>query len=154
MFKTDLELIEIKDRPDFWHFGAPLVWEDEFNGEIVVPKGFITDMASIPHAIDWLPNLDRDGISRRPAALHDWLYGGDRTRGKIAADIILRAALIAEGMGNIGAFEYWYAVHAFGQSSWDDDNANLRQEHFYTPEDWAAYLAALAQPATDPLPPS
>jgi hypothetical protein len=103
-------------------------------------------MASIPHLIDWLPNLDRDGLSRRPAALHDWLYGGDRTRGKDAADNVLRAALLAEGMGNVGAFEYWYAVSKFGRSSWDGDNTDLRSEHFYTPEDWKAYLSNLVDP--------
>jgi len=142
MFLTELDLIVIDKRPDLWRFGAPLVWET--GGEtIVAPKGFITDMASIPHMIDWLPNLDRTGLSRRPAALHDWLYGGDRTRGKDWADSTLRAALKAEGMSNVGAFEYWYAVHKFGRSSWDGDNQDLRSEHFYTLEDWHAYTASI-----------
>ena len=110
---------------------------------ITVPKGFITDMASIPHLIDWLPNLDRTGLSRRPAALHDWLYGGDRSRGKDVADKTLRAALLAEGMSPVGAYEYWLAVSKFGRSSWDGDNKDLRQEHFYTPEDFVAYSASL-----------
>jgi hypothetical protein len=142
MFATELELIAIEKRPDLWRFGAPLVWTAG-NETITVPKGFITDMASIPHLIDWLPNLDRDGLSRRPAALHDWLYGGDRTRGKDVADNTLMAALLAEGMGNVGAFEYWYAVSKFGRSSWDGDNKDLRQENFYTPEDFKAYTASL-----------
>lgn len=152
MFTTDLDLIAIAGRPDLWRFGAPLVWtaRDE---TIIVPKGFLTDLASIPRAVDWLPNLDRDGISRRPAALHDWLYGGDRTRGKDAADDLLRAALVAEGMSNIGAFEYWYAVHKFGLSSWLDDNKIVRQEHFYSSADWCAYFASLS-PTPDPLPPT
>jgi len=142
MFLTELDLIAIDKRPDLWRFGAPLVWTD--HGEMItVPQGFITDMASIPHMIDWLPNLDRDGLSRRPAALHDWLYGGDRTRGKDWADNTLRAALRAEGMSNVGAFEYWYAVHKYGRSSWDGDNKDLRQEHFYTSEDFKAYTASL-----------
>jgi hypothetical protein len=142
MFLTELDLIAIDKRPDLWRFGAPLVWTD--HGEMItVPQGFITDMASIPHMIDWLPNLDRDGLSRRPAALHDWLYGGDRTRGKDWADNTLRAALKAEGMSNVGAFEYWYAVHKYGRSSWDGDNKDLRQEHFYTSEDFKAYTASL-----------
>lgn len=145
MFRSELDLIAIDGRPDLWRFGAPLVWEAG-NETITVPKGFITDMASIPHLIDWLPNLDRDGLSRRPAALHDWLYGGDRTRGKDAADNVLRAALLAEGMGNVGAFEYWYAVSKFGRSSWDGDNTDLRSEHFYIPEDWKVYLSNLVDP--------
>lgn len=142
MFKSDLDLIVIAGRPDLWRYGAPLVW-DAGAETITVPKGFITDMASIPHSLDFLPNLDRDGLSRRPAALHDWLYGGDRTRGKDYADTTLRAALKAEGMGNIGSYEYWYAVHKFGQGAWDSDNQVLRAEHFYTLDDWHAYLAGL-----------
>lgn len=141
-FESELNLIAINGRPDLWRFGAPLAWRDR-DTLIVVPVGFITDLASIPHLVDWLPNLDRDGISRRPAALHDWLYGGDRTRGKDYADDTLRHALIFEGMSNVGAYEYWEAVSKFGRSSWDDDNKDLRQEHFYTPEDWRAYQASL-----------
>jgi hypothetical protein len=148
MFTNELNLIAIEGRPDLWRFGAPLIWEAPASATspaetITVPKGFITDMASIPHALDWLPNLDRDGLSRRPAALHDWLYGGDRTRGKDYADSTLRAALLAEGMSSVGAYEYWFAVSKFGRPAWDGDNQDLRSEHFYTPEDWKAYLANL-----------
>ncbi len=130
-------------RPDLWRLGAPLIWESA--GErITVPAGFITDLASIPHAVDWVPDLDRDGLSRRPAALHDALYALGREKGKDYADGLLRAALVAEGMGNIGAFEYWYAVHAFGQSSYDAD-ANPRNGSggFYTDADRAAFSGSL-----------
>lgn len=148
MFTSDLNLIAIAGRPDLWRFGAPLVWEAPaspgLNAEtITVPKGFITDLASIPHALDWLPNFDRTGLSRRPGALHDWLYGGDRTRGKDYADAVLRAALLAEGMSAVGAFEIWFGVSKFGRPAWDGDDKDLREDHFYTPEDWKAYLAHL-----------
>jgi hypothetical protein len=145
VFKTELNLIAIEGRPDLWRFADPLIW-DAGAELITVPQGFITDLASIPHVIDWLPNLDRTGLSRRPAALHDWLYGGDRTRGKDYADSTLRAALLLEGMSNVGAFEYWAAVSKFGRSSWDADDAVLREDHFYTPADWQAYLANLVDP--------
>lgn len=142
MFRSELNLIALDGRPDLWRYGAPLVC-DVGTEVITVPKGFITDMASIPHALDWVPNLDRDGLSRRPAALHDWLYGGDRTRGKDYADSTLREALLAEGMSAVGAYEYWFAVSKFGRSAWDGDNIVLRQEHFYTPDDFKTYLAGL-----------
>lgn len=138
MFRSDLNLIAINGRADLWRYAAPLIWDD-----IIVPVGFLTDLASIPHLIDWLPNLDRNGISRRAAALHDWLYGGDRTRGKDFADHTLYAALLADGMGHVGAWEYYTAVHDFGQSSWDGDAKDLRQEHFFTPADWQNYTASL-----------
>ncbi len=142
MFKSELNLIAIDGRPDLWRYGAPLVWDDG-KEVITVPTGFITDLASIPHIIDWLPNLDRMGLSRRPTALHDWLYGGDRTRGKEYADDTLRAALLLEGMSAVGAFEYWFAVSKFARPAWDNDNKDLREEHFFTKDDWHAYLANL-----------
>lgn len=138
MFKSELNLIAINDRPGLWRFGAPLIWDD-----ITVPVGYLTDLASIPRVIDWLPNLDRTGLSRRPAGLHDWLYGGDRTRGKDFADQTLYTALRAEGMSHRGAGEIYEGVHLFGQSAWDDDNRVLRQEHFFTPEDFQRYTANL-----------
>jgi len=148
VFRSELNLVAIPGRPDLWYFGAALIWDSPLTTwsaaeTITVPKGFITDMASIPHVIDWLPNLDRTGLSRRPAALHDFLYGGDRSRGKDYADSTLRAALLLEGMSPWGAFEYWAAVSKCGRSSWDGDTADLRQEHFYTPEDWQAYISNL-----------
>lgn len=143
MFHSELNLIAIDWRPDLWRFAAPLIWSDKTSADIVVPQGFITDMASIPHLIDWLPNLDRTGLSRRAAALHDWLYGGDRTRGKDFADLTLYTALQSDGMSKVGAWEYYTAVHRFGQSSWDGDNQDLRQEHFFTPADFQNYTASL-----------
>jgi len=145
VFKTDLNLIAINGRPSLWRYGAPLIW-DTGAETITVPVGFLTDLASIPHMLDWLPNLSPIGLSRRPAALHDWLYGGDRTRGKDYADDTLRAALLMEGMGNVGAFEYWFAVSKFGRVAWDGDNKDLREEHFFTKADWQAYITNLVDP--------
>lgn len=143
MFKSELNLIELDGRPDLWRVAAPLIWET--GGErITVPVGFITDLASIPHLFDWAPNLDRDGLSRRPAALHDALYALGRERGKDYADSTLRAALKAEGMGNLGAFEYWYAVHRMGQSSYNSDaHPQNGSNGFYTEADHVAYAGTL-----------
>ena len=122
MFKSDLNLIEIVGASDLWRFGASLVWEDSA-GQLVVPKGFITDLASIPHWLDWMPDLDRTGLSRRPAALHDWLYATQKP--KAYCDDILHQALLAEGMDPIGAKEFYDAVHIFGAKSYAADGRKL-----------------------------
>lgn len=143
MFKSDLALIVIPSAPDLWRFAAPLVWEDT-DGTITIPKGFVTDLASIPHLLDWAPNLDRTGVSRRAAALHDGLYALGRARGKAYADDKLHAALIADGMPSAGADEYFYAVHWFGDDAYNSD-AQVPIGHegsFYTAEDYAAFMAA------------
>lgn len=126
MFLTDLELIA-DPKPDLWRLGAPLVWCDPVFGRLEVPVGFLTDLASIPRVFRNLPLLDPDGASRRPAALHDWLYGSQAGRrfGKPFADDFLQASLKAEGLHPAGAWVYWAAVHYFGGSSWDGDGKAL-----------------------------
>lgn len=122
MFLTDLTLTA-ESQPDKWRVGASLVWLDKTYGRLEVPAGFVTDLASIPRAFRNLPFLDPNGQSRRPAVLHDWLYGSQAGRryGKEFADDFLRAALIAEGATQATARAFYYAVHWFGGSSWRDD---------------------------------
>lgn len=113
--------------PDLWTVREPLIWQDRTYGHLEVPAGFVTDLASIPRAFRNLPWLDPNGLSRRPAVVHDWLYGSDAGRryGKQFADSFLRAALIAEGATQSVASSFYYAVHWFGGSSWDDDGVRL-----------------------------
>ena len=118
MFLSELEIQALT--PDLWALTAPLVWEDD-TGRLEIPKGFITDLASIPHVIDWVPFLDRTGLSRRAGALHDGLYALGRERGKDWCDTMLKLALEAEGMKPWQAKAYWSAVHYFGSPSWTSD---------------------------------
>lgn len=113
--------------PDLWTVQAPLVWCDPVYGRLEVPAGFVTDLASIPRLFRNLPWLDPNGLSRRPAVVHDWLYGSTagRARGKQFADSFLRAALLAEGAGKSSAQSFYLAVHWFGRSSWDEDGMRL-----------------------------
>lgn len=126
MFLTPLELIA-DPQPDLWRLGAPLVWCDPVYGRLEAPVGFQTDLASIPRIFRNLPFLDPAGISRRPAVLHDWLYGSvaGRVHGKQYADNFLRVALLAEGAGKAVAQSFYLAVHWGGQSSWDGDGVRL-----------------------------
>jgi hypothetical protein len=139
MFLSDLVLVANAYRPDFWYLDAPLVWDG--NGlQITVPAGFRTDLASIPHFLEFVPDLDVNGRSRRPGALHDWLYGGARWIGKAAADDLLYQALLAEGMGVDGARAIYEGVHLFGDSSWRDDGAESLAGMFRSNDDYVAWL--------------
>ncbi len=126
MFLTELDLIG-EPQPDLWRLGAPLVWCDPIYGRLAVPVDFITDLASIPRLFRNLPWLDPNGLSRRPAVVHDFLYGSKTGRrfGKQFADSFLRAALLSEGATKGDAATFYYAVHWFGQSSWDGDGFKL-----------------------------
>ena len=105
---------------DFWFLDAPLIWKDPIFGTLTVPVGFRTDIASIPRLFRNLPFLDRDGLSRRAACMHDWLYAW-QMKGKDAADRFLRAALLWEGASAATAAAFYYAVHLFGSGPYNRD---------------------------------
>lgn len=120
MFTTELELLALP-QPDQWRVMQPLVWKDYTYGSLTVPAGFQTDLASTPfHIAD-------NGPARRPAAMHDWLYGSNegRTLGKAFADSFLRDALLAEKSGRFMAWTFYFGVHFFGRSSWETDGERL-----------------------------
>lgn len=121
MFLTRLK-IEDTPTPDIWRVTSPLVWDSGRDDRLVVPAGFETDLASIPRLLRNLPFLDPNGVSRRPAVLHDWLYnfGDDRSK----ADLLLRDALLVEGAGRTAARAFYWGVRLGGRSSWRNDHAN------------------------------
>lgn len=152
MFKTDLSLTVLT--PDLWAVDSPLIYVGSM-GTITVPKGVITDLASIPHIIDWIPFLDRTGVSRRAGALHDWAYMGLRAKGKDWCDSLLREALMSDGMGATQAGIYHKGVQWFGASAYAYDGerhpyatspSNLEDCDFLTEEDWNAWLATSPTP--------
>lgn len=138
MFKSDLTLVALT--PDLWYLAEDLVYVGS-RGIITAPRGFITDLASIPRAFRNLALTDVDGISRRPGAIHDWIYAGCRWMGKAIADDILREALLSEGMSKAGAACYYYAVDWFGGSSWASDGRKLMSNDFRNLIDYRAWLA-------------
>jgi hypothetical protein len=142
MFKTELEL-DADTKPDMWIVAQPLVWEDETFGRLVVPQGFRTDLASIPRALRNLPFLDPNGVSRKPAAAHDWLYAW-RGWGKKRADMFLYAALLAEGASKRVAKIFELGVEWFGQSSWDGDEGVLETRDFRTPAEYQAWANSIS----------
>jgi hypothetical protein len=82
-----------------------------------VPAGFITDLASIPRFLQWLPHLHPNGRCRRSAVLHDWLYAR-KFQTRDGADLIFREALQAEGLSKRTATVYYWAVRLFGGRTW------------------------------------
>ena len=157
MFETDLTVTAISKDPDLWYLAAPLIYSNA-TVRITIPRGFITDLASIPHVVDWLPFLDRDGPSRRPGGLHDGVYSLGRERGKDWADALLREACLAEGMNAWQADAYYDAVQRFGADAWAQDAREgtagaITSGDFYTQQyfdDWKAAGGTIFTPLGDP----
>lgn len=118
MFTTALDLRDYL--PGEWVLLAPMTWR-EGDEEIVVPRGFITDLASIPRALRGVLNVN--GRSRKAAVLHDWGYC-KQWASRAVIDALFRRALIAEGMHPLVARSYWLGVRAGGWIHW---NARARR---------------------------
>jgi hypothetical protein len=67
---TFASFVAVVEDGDHWRLIKPLVYHGA-RERFVVPAGFRTDFASVPHALTWL--VPRTGRHNRAAVLHDWL---------------------------------------------------------------------------------
>ena len=61
-----------KHQGGFWSLITPFTYVSDLLGEIIVPAGFVTDLASVPWFARWY--VSRDGNHTRAAVIHDYLY--------------------------------------------------------------------------------
>jgi Protein of unknown function (DUF1353) len=95
---------------------------------ITVPRGFVTDFASIPQPL-WSFGLSPYGRYSKAAIIHDYLYWTqDCTREQ--ADRILLVAMKESGVGKAHQVEIYQGVHLGGKSSWE---ANRKQREQMLP---------------------
>jgi len=85
---------------------------------VSVPKGFVTDFASIPRIAWGIVGGPADGKYRKIAVVHDWLYRtpGLATRGQ--ADAVLLEGMKVSGCSWWEQHVIYYAVRAGGHSSY------------------------------------
>ncbi len=138
-FTGKLRLVLLDDRThpsiragrSLWAIGEELTYEaGAARDRITVPKGFVTDLASIPRAV-W-SIYPPDGPWVKAAAIHDFLYftQGDgiwfKRRGvaratpydRREADDIFREAMEDRGIGGVTRTAIWTAVRLGGGKSW------------------------------------
>lgn len=136
MFATQLVLRAYA--PNEWVLERDLRWVEHFGyGRdplvLVVPRGFITDLASIPRPLRGVLNVN--GRSRRAAVLHDYLYCAQRCT-RAAADEIFRRALAAEGVNAVVRNTYYAGVRAGGWIYWNARKLGLRRDDFVPAGYW------------------
>lgn len=110
MFTTPLDLRA--DKPGSWVLLSPLIWKSHVS--YIVPAGTTTDLASIPKIFRNI--LERNGRSRRPSVLHDFLYQTQLIP-RSDADTLFLDALKAEGVG-ASRYLYYNAVRLGGWIAW------------------------------------
>ena len=110
------------ERDRNWSLQGPVVYRDGAGREIVVPKGFITDLASVPRALwNLFPPF---GSYTFAAVLHDWLY---RTGivSRAVADATFLEAMESLGTGGFTRRVLYFAVRLFGGSSYHNKSRHL-----------------------------
>lgn len=96
------------------------------NGRVTVsvPKGYITDFASIPSLFKVIVNND-DWRVVRPAISHDYMYETHQVVGgfisRKQADDLFYEMLRVEGMGWFKAKLMWAGVRIGGFIAWDNE---------------------------------
>lgn len=116
-FESDLEL---RHRPGqaCWELIRSLHYRCSDASEVIVPAGYLSDLASVPQLVRQIVD-PQTPAARRPAVVHDFIYThlGHRFT-KRQADLIFYQALLEEGMHRCLAWLVWRAVRLGGQGTW------------------------------------
>ncbi len=103
-------------------------WEIALPGTLLmVPKGFVTDLASVPAVLHWL--IDDDGLGCAAPLVHDCLYQDHgelcvewlepyRTFTRKEADDLLYTISLQSGAAPWRARAAWMAVRLFAGAAW------------------------------------
>jgi hypothetical protein len=110
----DWDFYYLKDGEAVWRPNAGQSYKP-----VVVPIGFVTDLASIP-AILWFkyPAQGRYAIA---AIIHDYLYW-DQRRSRSEADDIFRTAMADTKVDAVTRDAFWTAVRLSAESAWKDNS--------------------------------
>ncbi len=108
---------------DYWIVWKPIGWvPDASDGPDVVrvdvPRGFVTDLASIPWYL-W-SFLNKAGRYGHAAIYHDWLYWR-QTSSRLVADTVFERAMKDMGVGVTTRTIMYLAVRARGGGYWDEN---------------------------------
>ena len=134
-FKTRLRLEEYK--PNEWVMLEALVYTTsrKHHHTIAVPRGFITDLASIPAIFRSFYN--RNGKSRKAAVIHDYLYCSQLYSRSESDDIFLEA-MEACDVGRATRWSMWVAVRAGGWVYWNRRQSDPLGADDFVPDDFFA----------------
>ena len=127
-FKTPL-VLEDKDGL-VWKLHEPLVYLTKAGRTIIVPVGFVTDLASIPRGLWNL--LPKSGAYNEAGVVHDYLYRINGVTRKEADEVFLQA-MEELGVGRVRRTLMWSAVRMFAGRKWkqyreEDEQAREYQE--------------------------
>lgn len=110
-FKTPLNIYCSESFEGLWELGAPLVYQsDLLKATITVPKGFVTDLASVPR-VPIIYEYFGDRVHREPV-IHDYLYRTDSipVASFRQANAVFLEAMASRGKGFFTRWGMWAGV--------------------------------------------
>lgn len=103
-----------RDGRQLYQVLSPLTYKsDLISDPITVPKGFITDLASVPRI--WILYDELGDIAQMPGVVHDYLYSNNITSRKVA-DKILYEAMRVTGISKLKSKLFYWGVRIGGAS--------------------------------------
>ena len=117
---------------------AAVAYESDcLGGVVLVPAGYVTDLASVPKLpLAWLA---AGGTGTEAAVIHDYLYTvhafNDEPISRATADAVFREAIAASGDTKAPGWLMWLAVRVGGSGAWKAQGPEQ-------PDHVAAFLAS------------
>ena len=121
-FLTECDLMPMPDG-EHWRLKSSLVFHSEAILEtILVPTGFVTDLASIPRLF-WniLPPFGR---YTEAAIVHDWIYR-NHTFSRMVCDALFFEMMVALNTPKVTRWTIYLAVRCFGWSAWNNEKRRI-----------------------------
>jgi hypothetical protein len=131
---------QLTPNPPLYMVAHPLRYTtDDGKHKIIVPVGFITDLASIPSALWWWESPHETTFA--PAILHDYLYW-QQTCSKDESDAVMYLAMEELGLNYAKKVLIYAGIRTpFAQSAWEKNKEARRggESRFFT-RDYAYYI--------------
>ena len=139
----------------FWMLAEDMRWTIGSSSDtIVVPKGFVTDFASIPKGL-WSLGLAPNGQYTRAATIHDYLYWSQGCT-KAQSDRLLLIAMKESKVGRFDETVVYQGVDKGGGLAWRKNAADRKAglprivpAEYLSPDDpnihWPEYRSMLAK---------
>jgi len=97
----------------YYSLQEPLIYCAGKGVVINIPRGFVTDLSSVPRFIQWL--IPKRGRYDDAAVIHDWLYSQPHTA-RLTADALFLDAMQTLGVSRWRRSLMFIAVRLFGWS--------------------------------------
>ena len=137
---TDLRVMrgQFRQGRQLFSLIAAVAYEsDRLGGVVLVPAGYVTDLASVPKLpLAWLA---AGGTGTEAAVIHDFLYTthafNDEPISRATADAVFREAIAASQDKTAPGWLMWLAVRIGGSGAWKSQGPEQ-------PEHVAAFIAS------------